>query len=438
MSHDNTGEKMYELIEELYPICRSITGDGVRQTLDRIGRIVPLEVREVPTGTQVFDWTVPREWNIEEAFIEDANGERLVDFRDHSLHVVSYSIPVDKVCQWDELKPHLHTLPDHPDWIPYRTSYYKDNWGFCLPHRELDRFEAGPFRVVIRSSLTDGSLTYGETVIPGVTAREVLFFNHVCHPSLCNDNLSGNAVMAELARRLRERKSKFTYRFVWAPGTIGSITWLSRNEQALQQMHAGLVGVLLGDAGPFHYKRTRRGTHEIDHIVEFVLGEQELDARLLDFSPYGYDERQFGSPGIDAPVGRLTRTPNGEYEEYHSSADNLDFVRPEYLAESLRVLERVVEVLEGNAYYRNAQPRCEPQLGKRGLYGSTGGSQPKQREQAMLWVLSMSDTSQSLLDIASKSGIDFDVVRGAASDLLNADLLEECPGPAIPKPLVNG
>jgi len=428
VNEDDIGEKMYELIKELYPICRSITGDGVRQTLERISRIVPLEVHEVPTGTQVFDWTVPREWNIEEAYIEDANGERLIDLRNHTLHVMSYSTPIDAKLEWDELSKHLHTLPDHPNWIPYRTSYYTDNWGFCLAHRDLERFEAGPFRVVIRSSLTEGNLTYGETVVPGATEHEVLFFNHVCHPSLCNDNLSGNAVMAELARRLRDRQPRFTYRFVWAPGTIGSITWLSRNEASLPRMHAGLVGVLLGDAGPFHYKRTRRGNAEIDQVVEFVLAESGLDATLLDFSPYGYDERQFGSPGIDAPVGRLTRSPNGSYEEYHSSADNLDFVKPEYLAESLRVLERVVEVLEGNARYRNTQPKCEPQLGRRGLYGSTGGSHPKQREHAMLWVLSMSDTSQSLLDISIKSGIDFDIVRGAASDLLSAGLLEECPG----------
>lgn len=425
MSEDDVGREMYRLIEELYPICRSITGDGVRQTLDRIGRIVPLEIHEVPTGTEVFDWTVPREWNIEEAFIEDRNGNRLVDFRNHSLHVVSYSVPVDGEYEWDELEQHLYTLPDHPDWIPYRTSYYKENWGFCLAHRALDRFDAGPFRVVIRSSLTDGNLTYGETVIPGATPCEVLFFNHVCHPSLCNDNLSGNVVMAELARRLRGRKSRFTYRLVWAPGTIGSITWLSRNQAGLHRMHAGLVGVLLGDAGPFHYKRTRGGAAEIDRVAEFVLAERQPDAKLLEFSPYGYDERQFGSPGIDAPVGRLTRSPNGAYEEYHSSADNLDFVRPEYLAESLRVLERIVEVIEANAYYRNTQPNCEPQLGKRGLYGSTGGSQPKQREHAMLWVLSLSDTRHSLLDISIKSGIGFDIVCAAARDLLAAGLLEE-------------
>jgi aminopeptidase-like protein len=417
---------MYELIKELYPICRSITGDGVRQTLDLIGQRVPLEIHEVPSGTQVFDWTVPREWNIEEAFIEDADGNRLVDFANHTLHVVSYSVPVDETLTWEELEPHLHTLPDHPDWIPYRTSYYKDNWGFCLAHRDLDRFESGPFRVCIRSSLEDGSLTYGETIIPGTTDREVLFFNHVCHPSLCNDNLSGNVVLAELATRLRERQPRFTYRFVWAPVTIGTITWLSRNQAIVPKIHAGLVAVLLGDPGPLHYKRTRTGAAEIDRVVEFVLKEQGLVAKLLDFSPYGYDERQFNSPGIAAPVGRLTRTPNSEYEEYHSSADNLELVRPEYLEESLRVLERVVTVLEGNARYRNTAPACEPQLGKRGLYGSTGGTRPKEREHAMLWVLSFSDEQHSILDISAKSGIDFDVVRAAADDLLAADLLEPC------------
>lgn len=417
---------MVELIKELYPICRSITGNGVRETLERIGQRVPLQIHEVPSGTQVFDWTVPREWNIEEAFIEDADGNRLVDFANHTLHVVSYSVPVDATFTWEELRPHLHTLPDHPDWIPYRTSYYKDNWGFCLAHRDLDRFEAGPFRVCIRSSLEDGSLTYGETIIPGATDREILFFNHVCHPSLCNDNLSGNVVLAELASRLRQRRPRFTYRFVWAPVTIGAITWLSRNQAIVPKIHAGLVAVLLGDAGPLTYKRTRTGAAGIDQVVEFVLKEQEVTAKLLDFSPYGYDERQFNSPGIAAPVGRLTRTPNSEYEEYHSSADNLELVRPESLEESLRVLERVVTVLEGNGRYRNTAPHCEPQLGKRGLYGSTGGTRPKEREHAMLWVLSFSDARHSLLDISAKSGIDFDVVRAAADDLLAADLLEAC------------
>jgi aminopeptidase-like protein len=280
--------------------------------------------------------------------------------------------------------------------------------------------------VRIRSNLTDGSLTYGETIIPGATDREVLFFNHVCHPSLCNDNLSGNVVLVELAARLLKRQPRFTYRFVWAPVTIGSITWLSRNQAILPKIHAGLVAVLLGDAGPFHYKRTRTGATEIDRVVEFVLKEQGLVAKLLDFSPYGYDERQFNSPGIAAPVGRLTRTPNSEYKEYHSSADNLELVRPEYLEESLRVLERVVTVLEGNARYRNTAPHCEPQLGKRGLYGSTGGTKPKKQEHAMLWVLSFSDERHSVLDIAAKSGIDFDVVRAAADDLLAAGLLQPC------------
>jgi aminopeptidase-like protein len=417
---------MYELIEELYPICRSITGNGVRQTLNRISQRVPLQIHEVPSGTQVYDWTVPREWNIEGAFIEDADGNRLIDFANHNLHVVSYSAPVDKICTWDELEPHLHTLPDKPDWIPYRTSYYKDNWGFCLAHRDLDRFGKGPYRVCIRSSLTEGSLTYGETIIPGTSDREVLFFNHVCHPSLCNDNLSGNVVLAELASRLRGRQLRFTYRFVWAPGTIGSISWLSRNQAVVPKIHAGLVAVLLGDAGPFHYKRTRTGAAEVDRVVEFVLKEQGVAATLLDFSPYGYDERQFNSPGIAAPVGRLTRTPNSGYEEYHSSADNLDFVQPEYLEESLRVLERVVTVLEGNVCYRNTAPHCEPQLGKRGLYGSTGGTQPKEREHAMLWLLSLSDAQHSLLDISAKSGIDFDIVRVAADALLGAGLLKPC------------
>lgn len=418
------GESMLALIRELYPVGRSITGPGLRATVARLSEIVPLQVTEVPSGSRVFDWTVPDEWSVEEAYIETADGRRVVDMKDSNLHVVGYSVPVEAEMTLAELRPHLHSLPGHPDWIPYRTSYYSPNWGFCLTDRVLQSLAEGRYRVVIRSRLAPGSLTLAEYVHPGETAEEVLVFAHDCHPSLANDNLSGLAVAINLAAFLRSRRTRYTYRFVFAPATIGSITWLATNESALHRIRHGLVLSLLGDKGPLHYKVTRAGDQAIDRAAWHVLSTEFPGSKKVDFLPWGYDERQFGSPGVNLAVGRITRTPNGEFPEYHTSADNPDFLSAESLAESWLACLKVLEALDGDARYINTQPKGEPQLGRRGLYRSTGGHQDvPERQLALLWVLNQSDGMHSLLDIAERSRLPFRVISEAAADLERAGLL---------------
>lgn len=420
----DVGRDMHRLIEALYPICRSITGDGVRETLRIVAREIPLSIHEVPSGTKVFDWTVPPEWNIRDAYVKNGRGERVIDFRASNLHVINYSRPVRATMTLDELRPHLFADPAHPDWVPYRTTYYQDNWGFCLSARALAALPDDRYEVCIDSTLADGALTYGECLVPGAGRDEILVSCHICHPSLCNDNLSGIAVASQLLRRLLARRSRYTYRFLFIPGTIGSITWLALNEDKLAAIRHGLVAVNLGDPGKMHYKRSRHGNAEIDQVVEYVLARQGGDHTVLDFEPYGYDERQFCSPGINLPVGCLMRTPHGQFPEYHTSADNLDLVQPAFLVHSLETFWTVFQVLEGNRTYRNLLPKCEPQLGKRGLYEAIGGrSDTKARQMALLWVLNLADGRHSLLDIAKRARLDIDLVIDAAQALERHDLL---------------
>jgi aminopeptidase-like protein len=413
------GRALHDDVSDLYPLCRSLTGDGLRETLRRLQRRLPLTLHEVPTGTDVFDWTIPREWNIRDAYVKNARGERVIDFQASNLHVVSYSMPVHRRMSLAELRPHLHTLPDRPDWIPYRAAFYSETWGFCLSQRQLEKLPDGEYEVCIDSTLEPGSLTYGECVVPGESTDEVLISVHVCHPALANDNLSGITIAAHLGRLLAPLTLRYTYRFLFLPGTIGPITWLARNEAAVPRIRHGLVLVCLGDAGRFTYKKSRRGDAAIDRAAAHVLrhaGAHEVQ----DFSPYGYGERQYCSPGFDLPVGRLSRTPHGCFPEYHTSADNLDFVSPEQLADSLATILQIFDVLEHDRTYLNQSPKCEPQLGKRGLYREIGDD-----EMAMLWVLNQSDGRHSLLDIAERSGCAFGAIRRAAGLLEAHGLLKE-------------
>jgi aminopeptidase-like protein len=419
------GKAMMALVEELFPICRSITGNGVRQTLAILQRHIPLEVKEVPSGTPVLDWTVPPEWNLRGAYVAREDGTRIVDFSANNLHVVQYSQPIDAWMPLAELRPHLHTLPDKPDWIPYRTSYYSEYWGFCLTHRQLSGLADGLYRVVIDSDLTPGHLSYGELLIPGETEDNVLFSSHICHPSLANDNLSGIAVSTMLARHVQTLRPRYSYRFLFIPGTIGSLTWLARNEDKVERIAYGLVLSCLGDTGGMTYKQSRRGNTAIDRIVAHVLSHDTIPHRIKPFIPYGYDERQYCSPGFDLPVGCLMRTPNGEYPEYHSSADNLSLLHPESLAHSLAVLRRIVGVIEGDCVYRSRNPKGEPQLGRRGLYAAMGGQRSAGYDQmALLWVLNLADGRHSLLDVAERAGMSFATIRAAADALVGAELLE--------------
>src|SRR5688572_5275286 len=422
----SVGEEMYRLITDLFPICRSITGQGVRETLSLLQKHVPLDIHEVPSGTRVFDWTVPKEWNIRQAWIKDPTGKKIIDFQNSNLHVLNYSTPVHARLSFTDLKEHLYSLPEHPEWTPYRTSYYNKNWGFCLPHNQLLGLSEGEYEVFIDSSLEDGHLTYGEYYLRGETDAEVLISAHICHPSLANDNLSGVAIAAFLAKHLSKLSLKYSYRFLFIPGTIGSITWLSLNESQLSRIKHGLVFTCLGDPGKFTYKKSRQGDAEIDRAVTEVLKKSGDAFEVREFSPYGYDERQFCSPGFNLPVGCFMRTPHAQYPEYHTSADNLDLVRPEYLADSFSKCLAIFQVLENNRVYLNQNPKCEPQLGKRGIYSQIGGQiDAKAQELALLWVLNLSDGKNSLLDIAERSNLIFATVSNAAQTLLKTGLLQE-------------
>ena len=414
------GREMYSLISDLFPICRSITGDGFRRTLAILSQHIPLQVHEVPSGTKVFDWVVPKEWNIRDAYVKNSRGEKVVDFNATNLSVLNYSIPVNKVVSLEELKDHIFTLPNHPEWVPYKTSYYRENWGFCMSHRDFQSLEEGDYEVFVDSTLINGSLTYGEFYLQGEEENEVLISCHSCHPSLANDNLSGVSLTTMLAKYLSTVYRRYSYRFLFIPGTIGAITWLSLNEASVEKIKHGLVIAGVGNPGGITYKRSRRGDAEIDRAAFHVLKHSEQSFDVIDFYPYGYDERQYCSPGFNLPVGRLSRTPYGKYPQYHTSADNLDFVHPQYLEDIYKKVLSIINVVENNLTYLNLNPKCEPQLGKRGLYSSIG-----KNELPMLWVLNCSDGKNTLLDIAEKSGIEFDIIEKTAKILLRNKLLKK-------------
>ena len=416
---------MHSKAAALYPICRSITGPGLRETLDRIGDDITLERRALPSGQAVFDWTIPDEWAIRDAWIKNAAGERVVDFKKHNLHVLGYSEPFQGRVTLDELKQHCFTLPEQPDRIPYRTSYYKRQWGFCLTQRAFDALTEPDYEVCIDSTLAPGVLDYGQCVVPGTTTDEIIISAHVCHPSLANDNLSGVVLAMQLARELAEVETRYTYRFIFAPGTIGAIAWLSDHEaHARAHVRHGLILACVGDSAAFTYKQSRRGNAPVDRAAELVLGIHADNAVVTPFSPYGYDERQYCSPGFNLPVGCLMRSGPGGYHEYHTSGDTMALLRPGSLARSFVMAMRIFEALEGEGNYVNTSPDCEPQLGKRGLYSAVGGrTDTRDVEMAMLWVLNQSDGQHSLIDIALRAKLPFAAVRAAADALLNAGLL---------------
>lgn len=424
-SQTEAGPKMKAFIDSAYPICRSITGQGLRDTLALIQQDVPLEIHGLTTNTTVLDWTIPKEWNIRDAWIKNAEGEKVVDFNDHNLHVLGYSTPVHETLSLDALKQHCYTLPEHPDWIPFRNSFYAERWGFCLSQNQLDALPDGDYEVFIDSDLEDGELNYGECVLPGRSTDTVLISTHCCHPSLANDNLSGMAVAIELIKLLQKTDHHYTYRFIFTPGTIGAIAWLARNRDLVNDIAGGLILACVGDDAPPSYKLSRQGDSEIDRILGYLLRQCNQEARIHPFSPYGYDERQYCSPGFNLPVGCFMRSGPAGYPEYHSSADNPDLVSESALVDSLELLHTAIQILEGNATYTNLSPYGEPQLGRRGLYSTIGGStDSKAMEMALLWILNYSDGEHSLLEIAERSGVDFALIREAADALLDAGLLQ--------------
>jgi len=426
LKSDTVGTDMYNFMAKLYPICRSITGNGVRETLRKIQELIPIKIHEVPSEMKVFDWTVPKEWNIRDAYIKNTHGERIIDFKNSNLHVVGYSMPVKTKMVLKELREYLFTIPEYPDWIPYRTSYYKETWGFCLTHKQFLELHDEEYEICIDSTLENGHLTYGEYYLEGESTEEVLISSHICHPSLCNDNLSGVALSTFLAKHLASRSRRYSFRFLFVPGTIGSIAWLAANEDSARNIKHGVVVTGVGDPGPFTYKKSRQGDVEIDRAFGHVLKHSQQEFKIIDFFPYGYDERQYCSPAFNLPVGCFMRSSHGEYPEYHTSGDNLDFVQPQYLKESFSHCLKTLTLLERNKVFLNQNPHCEPQLGRRGLYRAIGGqAEGAKREMAMLWVLNLSDGHHTLLGIAERSNIPFDVVYEAAEVLLDHGLLKE-------------
>lgn len=419
------GHRMYDFASEIYPICRSITGNGVRETLGHIKEHIDLTVHEVPSGTKVFDWEIPKEWNICDAYIRTPVGGKIADFKTHNLHVLNYSRPVSEKLSLSELKPHIFTLPDQPDLIPYRTSYYNDNWGFCMRHDQLESLEDGIYEAFIDSDHDEnGSLTYGEYFHQGETDDEFLFSAHICHPSLANDNCAGISLNTLLASALSKAKTRYSYRFVFAPGTIGSIAWLAHNEDKVHRIKNGLVVTGVGDAGGPTYKRSQKGNALIDVAAAHTLNMTEHAPKIIDFFPYGYDERQYCSPAFDLPVGLLQRSKFGEFPEYHTSADNLDFIKPDYLGRSFRAVLEVIDIIENNVMPINRTPQCEPNLGKRGLYGAMGGDKTAyDANLPILWVLNQANGDRSLLDIAVRAELPFGRIHDAAKILNDHKLL---------------
>ncbi len=429
------GEDIHALVRDLFPICRSIAGEGLRETLRELQRRIDLTIHEVPTGTRVFDWVIPKEWTIRDAYIRNAAGERVVDFRASNLHVMNYSVPVRASLDLAALREHIFTLPDQPDAIPYRKSYFEEGWGFCMAHRALMALPDGRYEVVIDASHDDGSMSYGEYLHRGTSESEVLLSSHICHPSMANDNCSGPALLALLAAELARRQTRYSYRFVWAPSTLGAIAWLARNHARVDRIRHGLVVACVGDGGGPTYKQSRRGDAPIDRAAAHVLRHAAATARVLPFSPVGYDERQYGSPGFDLPVGLFQRSLFGSFPEYHSSADDLDFVRPEHLASSYRIICGIIDVIEQDHRPLSLAMHGEPMLSRHGLFARTSeGGAGGPENLAILWTLNLADGSHSLLDIAERAGLPFSAIVSAARSLRQCGLLAPLPSEGHPLP----
>jgi aminopeptidase-like protein len=422
-----TGADLHGLAARLFPIARSLTGPGVRETLGVLEEVAgtPMERHRWASGEQVFDWTIPDEWAIRAAWVRDPSGAKVVDFADSNLHVLGYSEPVRRRVSLEELQRHLHSIPELPQAIPYVTSYYRRRWGFCLQHERRERLVPGEYDVCVDADLGPGHVEVGEVTLPGALPDEVLFSTYVCHPSLANNELSGPVIAAHLARALRDRPRRFTYRILFLPETIGSIAYLHRfGDRLRERLRAGYVITYAGDPGPFTYKRSRRGDSLADRAAEHVLRASGAPHEVVDFFPTGSDERQFCSPGFNLPVGSLMRTMYGRYPEYHTSLDDLSFVTPDALGGTLEMYLAIVDALEANETLATTVPHCEPQLGKRGLYPTLGG--PREIEQGvsdMMWLLNLCDGTTDLLAVAERAGRPVAALAPVAARLKDGGLL---------------
>jgi aminopeptidase-like protein len=418
------GHELYRLVERLFPICRSITGDGVRQTLAMLAEYCALAIHQVPSGAKVFDWTIPKEWNIRSGFIENTQGNKIVDFRWNNLHVVSYSTPVDSWISLSELQQHLHSLADQPDAIPYVTSYYNDYWGFCISHHERQKLPEDTYHVYIDSDLKDGFLTYGECVIPGELDAEIFLSTYVCHPSMANNELSGPSVVALIARWLASERRRFTYRIVFVPETIGSITYLSRHVKHLKEKVLAAFNVsCVGDDRAYSYVTSRYGNTFADKVALNVLSLSDCSFTKYSFLDRGSDERQYCSPGVDLPMVTLSRSKYGTYPEYHTSLDNLDLVSWEGLAGGYELVKNCIEVIERNRTYK-VKCKGEPQLGKRGLYPPISEKKSYDCVKTMMDFIAYCDGTNDLIDISNIIGRPVRELMPLAQQLAAKEVIE--------------
>lgn len=420
------GQKIYALCETLFPICRSITGDGVRETLRRIAEHIPqLSIYEVPSGTRCFDWTVPPEWNIRDAYIIGPDGDKIVDFQASNLHVVSYSLPVDREIGLEELQSHLHSIPELPDAIPYVTSYYNPQWGFCITQNQRNKLRQGTYRVKIESTLAPGNLTYGEMILPGEMDREIFLSTYICHPSLANNELSGPAVTTFLAKQLAQLRRKYTYRFIFIPETIGSITYLSRHLDHLKSAVIGGFNITcVGDERCYSYLPSRRGDTLSDKVAKHVLSHIDKDYIAYSFLDRGSDERQYCAPFVDLPIASVMRSKYGRYPEYHTSLDNLSLITPAGLAGAYRALSHCLLAMENCATYRT-EVLCEPQMGRRGLYSTLGTRNTEEAVRIRMDLLAYCDGENDLVDIANIIGVPIWDLIPYARELQSHQLISE-------------
>lgn len=424
---ETPGDEMYNLAAELFPICRSITGNGVRETLSRIKEVIPgMQIFEVPSGTKVFDWTIPNEWAIYEAYVENEDGKRIIDFAENNLHLVGYSIPVDIVVNKEELDKHLYSLPQHPDWIPYVTSYYKEHWGFCITQNQREQLKDGHYHVVIKSRLFPGSLTYGELLIPGESEKEIFLSTYICHPSMANNELSGPVLQVELAKWLLSKEwRKYSYRLIWVPETIGSITYLARNLEVMKKnIIAGYNLTCVGDDNAVSYVASRSGNTLADIAAKSVLKFAAPGYKYYSFLHRGSDERQYNSPGVDLPVCSVCRSKYHEYPEYHTSADDMNYISPTGLQKAYEIYVEIIESLEANVKYR-CTVCCEPQLGKRGLYPAESFNRSSLSVQDMMDFIAYADGSLDLFEISEIINVPVYKLKTIAQKLVEENLFEE-------------
>jgi aminopeptidase-like protein len=423
----NNNSKMYQWVKDLFPINRSLTGKGVRETLDYLSGLTPnMNIYSVKSGTKAFDWHIPDEWRIDDAYIEDSKGNRIIDFKNNNLHVVGYSIAIDDWLELDELENYLHSLPEQPDAIPYVTSYYSRTWGFCLKHSQRERLKSGRYHVVIKSEIFTGEMNYAEVIIPGRESKEVLLSTYICHPSMANNELSGPIVTTALAQWLTEQKDlKYTYRILFLPETIGSIYYLSQHYKNLQKkVIAGYVITCVGDERCFSFVPSRNGSTLSDRVAQHVLNHISPDYKKYTFLDRGSDERQYCSPGIDLPIASIMRSKYHEYPEYHTSLDNLDFVTQAGLEGSLDLYQKVIECIENNHIIQSTI-LCEPQLGKRGLYPKFTTKDSMYDIEDMMNLIAYADGSNSLLDIADLIGTPLWKLKSLLNNLVQEKLVKK-------------